>query len=75
MEGNIYNREGNHWRTCFLINSKANTTRHHHRPRVRGQRKLKSVMTPGCGFKADPLADEQLLAAEVGVEVEELVLG
>ena len=31
-------------------------------------------MTTGCGFKADPLADEELLAAEVGVEAEELVL-
>jgi hypothetical protein len=32
-------------------------------------------MTTGCGFKADPLSDEELLAAEVGVEAEELVLG
>ena len=44
-------------------------------PGSMGQHKLKSVMTTGCGFKTNPLADEHLIAAEVGVEAEELVLG
>ena len=42
---------------------------------TRGQCKLKSVMTTGCGFKADPLADEEVVAADVGVEAEEVVQG
>jgi len=30
-------------------------------------------MTTGCRIKADPLADEEVVAADVGVEAEEVI--